>query len=157
MDQDAAIAFIRAAAATSSVQKFILISYVGSRRRKAPWWSDDEWTATQEVNNGVLKNYYPAKLAADEALSESYPKGKLGKVGVCLRPGTLTEAERGKVTLGKTPARGSISRKNVAQVTLELLANEDVESGWLDLLEGGESVEAAVARCVRDKIDCSET
>ncbi|KAK0511881.1 hypothetical protein JMJ35_005731 [Cladonia borealis] len=69
IDRDACIAFIRAAVATPTVTKFILISYVGSRRLKAPWWSDEEWAATQEVNNGSLKNYYPAKLAADECLS----------------------------------------------------------------------------------------
>lgn len=53
VDRDACIAFISAATATISVSKFILISYLGSRRFKAPWWSDADWSATQDVNNGV--------------------------------------------------------------------------------------------------------
>lgn len=157
IDQDACIAFIRAAAATSSVSKFILVSYLGSRRGKAEWWSDEEWKATQEINDGVLKNYYPAKLAADEALNAAYGGGKEGRVGVSLRPGNLTdEGAEGKVALGKTGARGKVSRGDVARVVVELLGNEGVGSCWLDLLEGEEGIEGAVERCAREKIDCSE-
>ena len=157
IDEDACIAFIRAAASTPSVSKFLLISYVGSRRSKAPWWTDDEWTATQEINMGALKNYYPAKLAADECLTSLYPKGKSGKIGISLRPGGLTDDEEGKVALGKTGARGQIPRRDVARVAMELLANDGFGSCWLDLLEGQEDVTSAVATCVRDAVDCSET
>jgi len=157
VDQHACIAFIRAAAATPSVSKFILISYVGSRKYQAPWWTEEEWKATQEVNDGVLKNYYPAKLAADEALSASYVKGMSGQVGISLRPGTLTEDEgASKVMLGETVARGKVPREDVARVAVELLANEEVESCWLDLLEGDENIASAVKRCVKEKVDCSE-
>ena len=69
IDRDACIAFVRASVATPSVTKFLVVSYIGSRKSKAPWWSEGEWKACQEVNNGVLKNYYPAKLAADECLT----------------------------------------------------------------------------------------
>ncbi|KAL6720445.1 hypothetical protein ACLMJK_002368 [Lecanora helva] len=156
IDQDACIAFIQAAAATPSVSKLIIISYVGSRRAKAPWWNDDEWVAMQEVNNGVLKNYYPAKLAADEALSSLYPKGKAGSVGISLRPGNLTDGEGANVILGRTGARGKVPRQDVARVTAELLANDGVDSGWLDLLEGEEDIGAAVSRYAKDGVDCSE-
>ena len=133
-----------------------MISYVGSRRAKAPWWSEEEWAASQEVNSGVLKNYYPAKLAADEALSSLYPRGKPGQVGISLRPGSLTDGEGGTVALGKTGARGQVPRRDVARVTVELLANESIGSCWLDLLEGKESVDTAVARCTKEEVDCSE-
>jgi len=156
IDQDTCIAFILAAAATPSISKFILISYVGSRRTKAPWWSDDEWASTQDINNGALKNYYPAKIAADECLSSLYPKGKSGQVGISLRPGILTDAEGAKVALGKIGARGKIPRYDVARATMELLANDGVGSCWLDLLDGEENVETAVARCAKEAVDCSE-
>ena len=156
IDQDACIAFIRAAAATPSVSKFILVSYVGSRRRKAPWWSEDEWTSTQEVNNGVLKNYYPAKLAADECLTSLYPKGHSARIGISLRPGGLTDAEGGTVTLGRTAARGNIPRYDVARAIVELLVNDNVRSCWLDLLEGEEEIETAVTKCAKEAVDCSE-
>lgn len=156
IDQNACAAFIRAAAATSSVKKLILISYVGSRRAKAPWWSEEEWKHVQDVNSGVLKNYYPAKLAADECLNELYPKDKRGQIGISLRPGTLTDAEGGTVALGQTGSRGTVPRYDVARVAVELLANESVGSCWLDLLEGGEEAESAVSRCVKEGVDCSE-
>ena len=157
VDQDACCAFIRAAASTPTVTKFLLVSYIGSRRSKAPWWSDEEWAATQEVNDGVLKNYYPAKLAADECLTASYPKDNSGQAGICLRPGSLTEDEgEGQVVLGKTGARGKVRRGDVARVAAELLASEGVRSCWLDLLEGEQSIQNAIQDCVEKSIDCRE-
>ena len=93
VDRDACIAFIRAAAATVSVSKFLLVSYIGSRRSKASWWSATEWTATQEANNGTLKHYFPAKLAADEFLISVASQRQSGFAGISLRPGSLTEEE----------------------------------------------------------------
>lgn len=157
VDRDACVAFIEAAAGTPRVSKFLLISYVGSRRGKAPWWSEADWTATQEVNNGVLKNYYPAKIAADECLTALSVKRGSGFVGICLRPGNLTEEEgEGKVALGKIEAKGKVRRGDVARVSLALLENEGLGSCWLDLLEGDEAVDRAVSRCVKEQIDCSE-
>lgn len=157
VDRDACIAFIGAAAATHSVAKFLLVSYVGSRRSKAPWWSDADWTATQQVNNGVLKNYFPAKLAADEFLTSSASQRQSGFAGISLRPGTLTDEEgKGTIALGKTGARGAVRRGDVARVAMALLENERVGTCWLDLLEGKEEVEEAVERCVREHVDCAD-
>lgn len=157
VDQDACIGFIRAAASTPTVSKFLLVSYLGSRRLKAPWWSEEEWIATQEVNNGALKNYYPAKLAADECLTTLFSKGRADHVGICLRPGNLIDDEGdGRVALGKTKARGKIRREDVARVAAELLASESVRSCWLDLLEGEQDIKSAVERCVKDSVDCVE-
>ena len=157
VDRDACIAFIGAAAATPSVSKFLLVSYVGSRRAKAPWWTDAEWTATQQVNDGALKNYYPAKLAADECLLSLASQRQSGFAGISLRPGSLTEVEgKGDVALGKTGARGSVRRGDVARVAMALLENETVGTCWLDLLEGKEKVEDAVERCIREQVDCAD-
>ena len=157
VDRDACIAFISAAAATLSVSKFLVVSYVGSRRSKAPWWTDADWTATQEANNGVLKNYFPAKLAADECLISLASQCQSGFTGISLRPGSLTEAEgKGTVALGKTGARGAVRRGDVARVAMALLENEKVGTCWLDLLEGKEEVEDAVERCVGQQVDSAD-
>lgn len=157
VDRDACIAFIGAAAATPSVSKFLLVSYVGSRRAKAPWWTDAEWIATQQVNDGALKNYYPAKLAADECLLSSASQRHSGFAGISLRPGSLTEVEgEGDVALGKIGARGSVRRGDVARVAMALLEDETIGSCWLDLLEGEEKVEDAVERCTREHVDCAD-
>lgn len=58
----------------------------------------------------------------------------------------------GKVSLGKTKARGSIRRGDVAAVAAELLDSE--AKGWIDLLEGDEPIKDAVERVVKDKVDC---
>lgn len=157
VDRDACIAFIRAAAATASVTKFILISYVGSRKQKAPWWSEEEWKATQDVNQGVLKDYYAAKLAADQCLTAVGKERGKALAAISLRPGSLTDQEEeGKVAFGKTGARGRVRRSDVARVAAALLENEKAESCWLDLLEGNEAVEDAVERCVNEGVDCEE-
>jgi hypothetical protein len=139
------------------VTKFLVVSYVGSNRSKPPWWSEEEWKGAREVNNGVLKKYYPAKLAADECLTALAAKRGAGFVGISLRPGYLTDEEgEGNVALGKTAARGGVRRRDVARVAMALLESEGVKSCWLDLLQGEESVEAAVKRCVGAGVDCSE-
>ena len=157
IDRDACIAFISAAVATLSVSKFLVVSYVGSRRSKAPWWSDADWTATQEANNGVLKNYFPAKLAADECLISLASQRRSDFTGISLRPGSLTEVEgKGTIALGKTGARGAISRGDVARVAMALLESEMVGTCWLDLLEGKEDIGDAVERCIREQVDCAD-
>lgn len=156
VDRDACVHFIRASTHNPTVTKFLLISYLGSRRTKAPWWSDADWTATQEVNAGVLKNYYVAKLAADECLVAAAKERGEGFQAICLRPGSLTdEPAGGKVGLGKTGARGKVRRGDVAKVVVGCLMNERVR-GWVDLLEGEEGIEEAVERVGREQLDCVE-
>lgn len=159
VDRDAAIHFVNAAATIPTITRFLLISYLGSRRAGAPWWPAGEWDAYHEkVNNGILANYYQAKIAADEVLYNVSKKSST-LVAINLRPGTLTDAPAGTVTLGKTPGiamKAGISRESVAKTASALLAAEGVKNTWLDLLDGDEDIETAVQRVVREGVDTAE-
>lgn len=136
---------------------FLLVSYIGSRRKRAPWWSESDWASTQAINNGALKDYHVAKVAADEALIAATREKGNGFRGICLRPGTLTDggSEVGKVSLGKIKPSGKVSRVDVANVILELLESK-FRGGWLDLLEGEDDIKEAVKNCAEQSIDCAE-
>jgi nucleoside-diphosphate-sugar epimerase len=106
-----------------------------------------------------MPHYYKAKLAADEALTvlgeERKAKDKSFHY-IILRPGGLTdEKETGKVTLGKTGARGMVSRGDVADVAARLLAAEGA-NGWFDLLGGEEDTAEAVERVVKEGVNTIE-
>lgn len=108
------------------------------------------------MNNGVLKNYYPAKLAADESLTAAVSRSNHPQA-IILRPGSLTDDEGvGKVSLGKTKARGSISRADVAAVAAQLLDSDVKGFRWLDLLEGDEPIADAVKRVIAEEVNCIE-
>jgi len=157
VDRDAAIHFINAAAATPSVTKFLMVSYLASRRAKPSWWSDESWQAALDTNNNVLPTYYQAKIAADEALHKAAKKRGSDFAGINLRPGTLTTEPAGKVELGKTrSSKGNTSRESVAQVAALLLQTEGVKTSWIDLLDGDEDPAEAVERIVREGIDATE-
>ncbi|KAG5932195.1 hypothetical protein E4U53_001442, partial [Claviceps sorghi] len=157
IDRDAAISFVRAAAATPSITRFLLVSYSGSRRSGAAWWPAGEWDAyNRDVNHGVLATYYQAKIAADEALYQASARSP-ALVGISLRPGMLTDGPARGVELGKTAhVRGDTSRATVAAAADALLAAEGVSSAWVDLLDGQEDLGAAVARVIRDGVDAAE-
>lgn len=154
IDRDACIHFIQASASIPRVAAFLLISYIGSRRAKAPWWSEADWTSTQSTNTGALKDYHVAKLAADECLAAV---SRAGFRGICLRPGPLADDNPGggKVSLGKIEASGKVDRLDVAKVAVELLESR-YRGGWLDLLQGEEEIGEAVRRCVEGGIDCRD-
>lgn len=109
------------------------------------------------MNEGALSHYYAAKVAADEHLVAGAKRRQDGGFqAICLRPGNLTDDKAaGKVSLGRTAARGRVSRGDVADVTARLLERGDT-GGWYDLLGGDESVGEAVERVVREKVDCFE-
>lgn len=156
IDRDAAIHFIHASASNPSVKRFLLISYLASRRSKPSWWSEEEWKAAEEVNTQALPTYYKAKIAADEELYKVSKQRGPEFVGIDLRPGTLTLDPAGKVELGKTKgSKGNVSRESVAKVADLLLASERVENSWIDLLDGEEEAEKAVERVVGEGVDAA--
>lgn len=99
--------------------------------------------------------YYKAKLAADEVLTvEGKQRKDFG--WICLRPGNLSdEKETGKVAIGKTHARGQVTRGDVAEVGVRLLEKEGVR-GWFDLLQGEREVGEEVERVLKEGEDSIE-
>jgi nucleoside-diphosphate-sugar epimerase len=157
IDRDACVHFINAAVATPSVARFLLVSYLGSRKARPSWWDEASWKAAEHVNTEVLPAYYRAKIAADEALHTAAQKRGGGFAGINLRPGALTTEPARGVELGKTKAsRGDTSREAVARVADVLLATEGVRTSWVDLLDGEEEIEKAVERVVREGVDATE-
>ena len=156
IDRDAAVHFIRAAAATPSVTRFLMVSYLASRRARPAWWDDEAWKAAGQINE-ALATYYQCKIVADEVLYEESRRRGPGFVGINLRPGTLSMEPAGGVALGKTArVTGTVSREAVARVADLLLASEGVRNSWLDMLDGEEDAEAAVERVVGEGVDAAE-
>lgn len=107
------------------------------------------------MNTEIMPAYYKAKLAADETLTV-LGKEREGFGYIVLRPGGLSdEPETGKVQLGKTKARGMVSRGDVAEVAARLLERDGVR-GWFDLLGGEEETGEAVERVLREGFDSVE-
>lgn len=134
------------------------MSALSIRRNRASWFDDESWALVCKINNEVMPHYYKAKLAADEVLTVlgEERRAKDGFQYIDLRPGGLTdEKETGKVSLGKTTARGFVTRGDVAEVAANLLEVEGAY-GWIDLLGGDEGVGKAVERVVKEKVNAIE-
>ncbi|KAI8680739.1 hypothetical protein LRP88_04485 [Fusarium phalaenopsidis] len=156
IDRDAAISFIKAAVETPTINRFILISYLACRQRPPHWWNDASWKYAQEMKTGYLKSYCQAKLAADETLLQEASK-RADFVGISLRPGMLSDEPAGHVELGKTNgSEGNVSRASVAETIVLLLNHKEVQTCWLDMLDGTEGVEAAVDGVVRNRDNAAE-
>lgn len=155
IDQEAAKHFITASIDNPRITKFLLVSHIGSRREKPTWMTDDDWAHLQHVSNNVLPAYAKAKLEADEYFTAAAAKVNPSRPfqAICLRPGLLADTPAtGKVQLGKTKGRGSVTREDVAIVADKLLAREDTR-GWIDLLNGENGVDEEVERVVKHKVD----
>jgi len=160
IDRDAAIHFIKSSISTPSIIKFLMVSALSSRRTRAPWWDSESWALVEKMNTQILPVYCVAKLAADECLTVLGEKrirdGDKGFQYIDLRPGGLSDEEAtGKVQLGKTSAKGLVSRADVADVGVRLLERGDTR-GWFDLLGGEEEVGEAVERVVREGVNSIE-
>ena len=136
-----------------------MISFIGSRRNRAPWWTDEDWKEIQRINSEVLPDYYKAKVDADEYLA-ALAKKRNDKdpqfQAINLRPGILLDdPATGKVIAGKTPSRGKVCRGDVAAVAVALLKKNDC-SRWIDLLEGDTDIDTAVDKVVQERMDCIE-
>lgn len=165
VDRDAAIAFTKASIHTASVEKFLTVSYLASRRGRPSWWSEKDWEAAQKTNNEVLPTYYKAKLAADEVLTvlakERYEQEAQKNVpaderfcGISLRPGGLTEEKAGGVKVGKIGVGGKTSRATTAHAVVAAL--ESGVKGWVDVIDGEEDVTEAMERLVEEGIDAAD-
>ncbi|OOQ85375.1 NAD dependent epimerase/dehydratase family protein [Penicillium brasilianum] len=163
IDQEAAKHFMTASFASTSVSKFLMVSYLGSRKNKPHWMPDDQWAGIVRTNTEVLPTYAKAKREADEYMTalaymrKKDPAATRPFQAINLRPGFLTdEPATRKVELGVTPkGKGNVTREDVAIVADLLLARADTE-GWIDLVNGEEKVEEAVERVAKEKIDAVE-
>ena len=148
--------FISSSLATDSVKKFLMVSYIASRHGYPPWWDDEDKKAADNVNFNVLPHYFKAKVEADEhfvALAKKRNDQDQSFQAINLRPGTLTDDHpTGKVTLGRTSARGKVTRADVAAVAAALL-DSDATRGWYDLVQGEDSVDEAVSKLVKEGFD----
>lgn len=137
----------------------MMVSYIASRKSRAPWWTDDDWAGAQKTNTETLPRYAEAKIDADEHLLATWKKrtdsGDCEFQCLNLRPGSLTNEPAKGVKLGKTSARGPISREAVAQIAAALLSRDDI-NGWIDALDGDDSVEQAVEKLVKEGHDGTE-
>ncbi|KAM3065684.1 hypothetical protein ACMFMG_011389 [Clarireedia jacksonii] len=155
IDQHACIHFIRASVSTPSITKFLLVSAMIARAGRAPWWDDESWALVHKTNTETMPDYTKAKIAADRALVK-LAEGRKGWGWISLRPGALSEdPETGKVSIGKTKAKGKVPRGDVAEVGVRLLEREGV-SGWFDLLEGEDEVGTAVEKVLSEGVDTRE-
>jgi NAD(P)H-binding len=144
---------------TPSITKFLMVSFIGSRKNRAPWWTNEDWKEAQHVNSEVLPDYYKAKVEADEylaALAKKRNENDPEFQAINLRPGILSDdPATGNVLMGKTPSRGKVCRGDVAAAALALLKKND-GSRWVDLLQGDTDIETAVDNVIKDKVDCIE-
>lgn len=150
---------IKASLDAPFVTKFLLVSYLASRRNRAPWWDDEDWASAQKVNNEILPTYYKAKVEADEYLTALAHKRNTEDPkfqSICLRPGTLSDGQpTGKIHLGKTRSRGKIDRADVAATAVSVLARDDTR-GWMDQLAGEDDIDQAVSEFAQSGLDCVE-
>lgn len=155
VDQDAAKYILRAALSRPSVTKFLMISHLSSRRKRAPWWTDSDWQAAESFMQ-INPDYYKAKLEADEYFISLAMKrrqaGDKGFQGIILRPSFLSdEPSTGKVDLGHSRATGMVSREDVAIVADRLLARDD-SRGMKDIVGGDVPIDEAVDSVTRPHV-----
>lgn len=159
VDRDAAKSFMHASTAAPSVTKFLFFSFPGSRRNRAPWWSEKEYEQFLSEKNS-FPDIYQAKLEADEylvALAEKRIKeGGPPFQAISLRPTWMTNSRgTGKVRLGRAGARGQVTRQDVAAVAVGLLSRNDTH-GWFDLFQGDVEIEEAIEMAVQGAINSIE-
>jgi len=155
VDRDAATHLFRAAVSTPTTSKVLVISHLGSRELRAPWWSEAEWKYIQYANS-LHQDTYVAKRDADElftalARRRVVEAGDTTFQGILLRPGRLSdEPAKGKVDLGRCRPGLPVTRADVAAVADALLARSDTR-GWIDVAGGEEPVGLAVERVGRSE------
>ncbi|RMZ91709.1 hypothetical protein DV736_g1036, partial [Chaetothyriales sp. CBS 134916] len=155
VDEVAAKAYISASVNDPAVKKFLIISYVASRKGAPKWWTQDDKDAANKVNTEILPHYFRAKVEADEHLAALAHKRRQTDPSfqdINLRPGTLTDEAAGKVVIGRTSARGKTSRATTAAVAAALLSRDHTR-GWYDVFDGDEDIDQAIDALVKEKFD----
>ncbi|KAI0142999.1 NAD(P)-binding protein [Xylariaceae sp. FL1272] len=155
MDRDAACYYIRAALGTPTITKFVLISFIGCRIQKASWVTEANWQQYLASTRGPFHRYYEAKLVADRELYEAGKK-RDDFATISVRLGRLTMEPAGKVALGKIPIPEGLSSRDSLAAVIASMLEKDVNSCWLDMLDGQEDLELALNKFVEEAVDCVE-
>jgi len=125
MDRDGAIKLLEAARA-AGVERYVIVSAVGAENPPA--------------GGDVFGAYLRAKAEADRALADS------DRAWTIVRPVRLTDDPgTGRVRLNTEPARGEVSRDDVARVLEAVLHEPRSAHLILYVIEGDEPVDEALA------------
>jgi uncharacterized protein YbjT (DUF2867 family) len=126
MDLGGALKLIEAAKA-NGIRRYVMVSSMGAGDPPVE-------------GGGVFGAYLRAKAEADRALAES------GLDFTIVRPGRLTnDPPTGRVTVGSSVPRGSISRGDVAAVLLAALESETTIGKAFELVSGETPIPEAMA------------
>ena len=125
VDKGAAV-LLADAAQQAGVRRYVMLSSMGV-------------DAADPTSDEVFQVYLRAKKAADEDLAARDLDWTI------VRPGRLTDdAATGRVQVGRLD-RGEVTRADVAAVIAEVLTTDRTIGATFDLLEGHQTVEAALA------------
>jgi len=134
VDRGAAV-LLAEAARRARVHRYLLLSSMGVERVRGSQPAQDE---------DVFTAYLRAKLAAEDVVRASE------LAWTVLRPGSLTdEPGTGRVQLAPTVDKGPVTRADVAAVLASLVDEPRTAGLVLELVQGDEPVEAAVAAAAR--------
>jgi uncharacterized protein YbjT (DUF2867 family) len=126
MDLGGALKLIEAAKA-NGIRRYVMVSSMGADRPPPD-------------GGGSFGAYLRAKAEADRALTES------GLDFTIVRPGRLTDdSPTGRVTVGPSVSRGTISRADVAAVLLAVLENDASIGKAFELVAGETPISEAIA------------
>ena len=126
VDRDAAIRSMDAAA-QAGVNRYVMVSYQGSRADHGA-----------SPDDGMFA-YYEAKAAADDYLRGTALNWTI------LGPSTLTlNAATGSITVG-SDARGDTSRENVALVAAAVLIDDNTVGAFIEFTDGDVPIGEAIA------------
>ena len=126
VDRDAAIRSMDAAA-QAGVDRYVMVSYQGSRADHGA-----------SPDDGMFA-YYEAKAAADDYLRGTALNWTI------LGPSTLTlNAATGSITVG-SDARGDTSRENVALVAAAVLIDDNTVGAFIEFTDGDVPIGEAIA------------
>ncbi len=121
VDRDAAIRTIDAAT-EAGVNRFVMVSYIGSGRDDIP-------------EDNPFVHYARAKAEADDHLRASSLNWTI------LGPGGLTlEEPSGRIDAGEQVISGEVSRANVADVVAQAVVRDDLSGVWLPFVDGDTAV-----------------
>ncbi|WWD22103.1 hypothetical protein CI109_106592 [Kwoniella shandongensis] len=133
----------------SNTKRLVLVGAVDVRTRDKgypEWYNDKDKEMSDRVWKGIGP-YMEAKLKAELELHSR----KSIKFTV-LSPGGLTLEPAGKAVLGRTHLTQT-SRELVAQVILAAATTPGTEGLTIDVMDGEESIDSALAEVVKNKTD----